>query len=267
MRETSRILKETASPKSEAEIAQLSSGASAAGAAVAAIESVNTRIGRYRWLICALLFFATTINYIDRQVLGILATDESFKHTIGWNEAQYGYINTAFQAAYALGLLLIGNLMDRFGTRKGFSFSITFWSIAAMCHSLARSAFGFGAARFALGLGEAGNFPAAIKTVAEWFPKKERALATGIFNSGSNVGAIFAPLTVPIIAVTWGWQWAFILTGALGFIWLILWLRGYRRPEEDDKLSAAELAFIRSDPAEPAAKIPWARLFPHRQTW
>ena len=156
MRETSRIVKETASPKSEAEIAQLSSGASAAGAAVAAIESVNTRIGRYRWLICALLFFATTINYIDRQVLGILAADESFKHAIGWNEAQYGYVNTAFQAAYALGLLIIGSLMDRFGTRKGFSFAVGFWSVAAMCHALARSAFGFGVTRFSLGLGEAG---------------------------------------------------------------------------------------------------------------
>ena len=136
-----------------------------------------------------------------------------------------------------------------------------------MAHAGARSAFGFGIARIGLGLGEAGNFPASIKTVAEWFPKKERALATGIFNSGTNIGAIFAPLTVPIIAVTWGWQWAFILTGALGFIWLILWLRVYNRPEEDANLSAAELAFIRSDPAEPTTKIPWARLFPHGQTW
>ena len=237
------------------------------GAGLAALETFNARIGRYRWLICALLFFATTINYIDRQVLGILATDESFKHTIGWNEAQYGYINTAFKAAYALGLLLIGNLMDRFGTRKGFSFAITFWSVAAMCHSLARSAFGFGAARFALGLGEAGNFPAAIKTVAEWFPKKERALATGIFNSGSNVGAIAAPLVVPFIAVKYGWQWAFIITGTLGFIWLLCWLMVYRRPEEHPKLSPAELAYIQSDPAEPTTKIPWARLIPHRQTW
>jgi ACS family hexuronate transporter-like MFS transporter len=214
-----------------------------------------------------MLFFATTINYIDRQVLGILATDDNFKHTIGWNEAEYGYVNTAFQAAYALGLLLVGYLMDRFGTRKGFSISITFWSVAAMCHSLARSAFGFGAARFALGLGEAGNFPAAIKTVAEWFPKKERALATGIFNSGSNVGAIVAPLAVPFIAVNYGWQWAFVITGTLGFIWLIFWLKVYRRPEEHPKLSKAELAHIQSDPAEPTAKIPWGRLIPHKQTW
>jgi ACS family hexuronate transporter-like MFS transporter len=224
-------------------------------------------IGRYRWVICALLFFATTINYVDRQVLGILATDESFKHTIGWNDAQYGFIQTAFQAAYAVGLLLVGSLMDRFGTRKGFSFAVGFWSIAAMAHALARSIFGFGVARFALGLGEAGNFPAAIKTVAEWFPKKERALATGIFNSGSNVGAIVGPLAVPFIAVRYGWQWAFILTGMLGFVWLIFWLAIYRRPEEHPKLSQAELAHIQSDPAEPTTKIRWSRLFPHRQTW
>jgi ACS family hexuronate transporter-like MFS transporter len=268
MSDTSRIVKATALPKSEAEVAPpQSAGASATGATVAAFESTGTRIGRYRWVICAMLFFATTINYIDRQVLGILATDETFKHTIGWNEAEYGYVNTAFQAAYALGLLIVGNLMDRFGTRKGFSLAIIFWSVAAMFHSAARSAFGFGIARFALGLGEAGNFPAAIKTVAEWFPKKERAFATGIFNSGSNVGAIIAPLAVPWIAVSYGWQWAFIITGALGFIWLAFWLMTYRRPEEHPKLSPAELAHIQSDPAEPTTKIPWGRLFPHRQTW
>ena len=268
MSDTSRTVKATALPKSESEVAPpQSAGASVTGAAVAAFEGVGQKIGRYRWVICMMLFFATTINYIDRQVLGILATDEAFKQTIGWNEAEYGYVNTAFQAAYALGLLVVGNMMDRFGTRKGFSFAIVFWSIAAMFHAAARSAVGFGVARFALGLGEAGNFPAAIKTVAEWFPKKERALATGIFNSGSNVGAIIAPLAVPWIAVTYGWQWAFIITGALGFIWLAFWLITYRRPEEHPKLSASELAHIQSDPAEPTTKIPWGRLFPHRQTW
>jgi ACS family hexuronate transporter-like MFS transporter len=157
--------------------------------------------------------------------------------------------------------------MDRFGTRKGFSFAIVFWSVAAMCHALARSAFGFGTARFFLGLGEAGNFPASIKTVAEWFPKKERALATGIFNSGSNIGAIVAPLVVPFIAVNYGWQWAFIITGTLGFIWLIFWLLIYRRPEEHPKVQAAELAHIQSDPSEPSTKIPWASLITLRQTW
>jgi ACS family hexuronate transporter-like MFS transporter len=255
-------------PASESDVAPPeSAGASLTGAAVAASEGIIGRVGSYRWVICALLFFATTINYIDRQVLGILATDENFKRTIGWNEAEYGYVTTAFQAAYAIGLLLVGYLMDRFGTRKGFSFAIVFWSIAAMAHALARSALGFGVVRFALGLGEAGNFPASIKTVAEWFPKKERALATGIFNSGSNVGAIMAPLAVPFIAVTYGWQWAFIITGLLGFIWLLFWLMVYRRPEEHPKLSPAELAYIQSDPAEPVTKIPWARLLPHRQTW
>ena len=221
MNDASEIIKASALPKSESEIAPPEeAAASVIGSTVAAVESVSTRIGHYRWVICSLLFFATTINYIDRQVLGILATDQTFKTAIGWNEAQYGYVNTAFQGAYALGLLVVGRLMDRFGTRKGFSFAICFWSVAAMAHALARSAVGFGTARFALGLGEAGNFPASIKTVAEWFPKKERALATGIFNSGSNVGAIAAPLVVPFIAVTYGWQWAFILTGAIGLVWL-----------------------------------------------
>jgi len=268
MSDVSDTIKGANVPKSKSEVSPPQAAASsvvAAGAAV--VEGVAEKIGRYRWIICALLFFATTINYIDRQVLGILATDPHFKTAIGWNEAEYGYVNTAFQAAYALGLLVVGGLMDRFGTRKGFSVAITFWSVAAMLHALARSAFGFGVARFGLGLGEAGNFPASIKTVAEWFPKKERALATGIFNSGSNVGAIVAPLVVPVIAVKYGWQWAFIITGTLGFFWLIAWLLIYRKPEEHPKLSAAELAYIQSDPAEPTTRIPWARLLPHRQTW
>ena len=169
-----------------------------------AVDTTVTTVGKYRWLICALLFFSTTINYIDRQVLGILATDEHFKAQIGWNEAEYGFVNTAFQGAYAIGLLVGGGLMDRFGTRKGFSCSIVLWSLVAMSHALAKSAFGFDVARFALGLIEAGNFPASIKTVAESFPKKERALATGIFNSGLNIGAIAAPLVVPYIAIAYG---------------------------------------------------------------
>lgn len=223
------------------------------------------KIGTYRWRICALLFFATTINYIDRQVLGILAP--VLQESIGWSEIEYSRIVTAFQAAYALGFLLMGSLMDRIGTRKGFSIAVVFWSLAAVGHAFARSVFGFGVARFALGLGEAGNFPGAIKTVAEWFPKKERAFATGIFNSGSNVGAIVTPLAVPFIALTWGWQWAFIITGALGFIWLIFWLMIYREPAEHPKVSKEELAHIQSDPVESTVKIPWLSLFPHRQTW
>lgn len=221
--------------------------------------------GRFRWTICALLFFATTINYIDRQVLSILAPD--LQKSIGWNEIEYGNIVLSFQAAYAVGLLGVGGLMDRLGTRKGFGLAIVFWSAAAIAHAFARSATGFGVARFALGLGEAGNFPAAVKTVAEWFPKKERALATGIFNSGSNVGAIIAPLSVPWIATRLGWEMAFVLTGALGFVWLAFWLALYRRPAEHPAVGRAELAYIQSDPAEPTAKIPWARLLPHPQTW
>jgi ACS family hexuronate transporter-like MFS transporter len=238
-----------------------------AGTFAAAASEIGGAIGRRRWIICALLFFAATINYIDRQVYGIVTTDDTFRATIGWDAVSYGWIQTAFQGAYALGLLVVGGLMDRFGTKRGFSFAMVFWSVAAMAHAAARSAVGFGLARIGLGLGEAGNFPASIKTVAEWFPKKERALATGIFNSGTNIGAIFAPLTVPIIAITWGWQWAFVVTGALGFIWLVLWLWLYQRPEEDQNLTPAEFSYIRSDPQESEAKVPWARLLPYRQTW
>lgn len=229
------------------------------------LNEVGARAGQYRWVICALLFFATTINYLDRQVLGILAP--SLQKELGWSESDYGWITTAFTGAYAVGLLLVGRLMDRLGTRKGFSLAVACWSVAAMAHSLVGSVLGFSAARAALGLSEAGNFPAAIKTVAEWFPKRERALAAGVFNSGSNVGAILAPLVVPFIAVNYGWRWAFVATGAVGFAWLAFWLALYRRPEEHPRLSSAELAYIRSDPAEPMVKTPWARLLRHRQTW
>jgi ACS family hexuronate transporter-like MFS transporter len=212
-----------------------------------------------------LLFFAATINYIDRQVIGILKP--TLQAEIGFNEVEYSWIVFYFQLAYAIGLLLVGRLMDWLGTRTGFSVAIVVWSVAAMAHALARSVFGFSAARFALGLGEAGNFPASIKTVAEWFPKKERAFATGVFNAGTNVGALATPLLVPVIVGLWGWQWAFILTGAIGFIWLIFWLLLYRKPEEHPHLSDSELAYIRSDPPEPETRIPWAKLIPHRQTW
>ena len=229
------------------------------------VETVGERVGRYRWVICGLLFFATTVNYVDRQVLGILSKD--LKTAIGWTEVDYGNIVAAFNAAYAFGLLLAGRLMDRIGTRVGYAAAIVWWSLAAMAHALARTPFGFGIARAALGIGEAGNFPAAIKTVAEWFPKKERAFATGIFNAGSNVGAIVAPLTVPWIAVHLGWRWAFILTGAIGFLWLLFWLPVYRRPDEHPKVSKAELDHIQSDPPDPPAmRVPWLSLIPHRQT-
>jgi ACS family hexuronate transporter-like MFS transporter len=218
-----------------------------------------------RWAICALLFFATTINYIDRQVLGILAPE--LQRVIGWTEVEYGYIVTSFQAAYALGLLLVGRLLDLIGTRHGYALALVLWSLAAMAHALARTPLGFGIARFGLGLAEAGNFPAAIKTVAEWFPRRERALATGIFNAGSNVGAVIAPAIVPWIALTFSWQWAFIVTGAIGFAWLIFWYWLYDAPERSARLSRAELDHIRSDPEEPAVRIPWLRLAAYRQTW
>jgi ACS family hexuronate transporter-like MFS transporter len=221
--------------------------------------------GRLRWLICALLFFATTINYMDRQVIGILAP--YLQHIIGWNDVQYGYIVTAFQAAYALGMLLAGRMIDRVGTRIGYAISIAVWSLSAMGHALANSVAGFIAARFMLGLGESGNFPAAIKTVAEWFPRKERALATGVFNAGCNVGAVLAPLAVPWIYTHWGWRWAFVFTGVFSATWLVAWLLIYRSPQEHPRLSRGELAYIRSDPAEGSAHISWRRLLPHRQTW
>ncbi|HLX45932.1 MAG TPA: MFS transporter [Bryobacteraceae bacterium] len=219
----------------------------------------------YRWRICALLFFATTVNYIDRQVLGVLAPE--LQRVIGWNEIQYGNIVAAFQAAYALGLLGAGRLMDRIGTRLGYTFAIGVWSIATMGHALVQTVLGFGFARFFLGLGESGNFPAAIKTVAEWFPKRERALATGIFNAGTNIGATVAPIVVPWLTVKYGWQSAFIATGALGALWIIPWLLMYRPPEKHPGVSASELALIRSDPPDPETRVPWLRLFPHRQMW
>ena len=231
-------------------------------------EAVNdsvTAIGRRRWLICALIFFASTINYMDRTVLGLLAP--MLQTSIGWNEAQYGYIVAAFQSAYALGLLWMGPLIDRVGSRIGYTIAIAIWSLSAMAHSLARSVTAFVAARVGLGLGESGNFPSAVKAVAEWFPKKERALATGIFNSGTNIGATIAPLTVPWIAVHLGWQYAFLFTGCFSSVWVICWLLIYRRPQDDPKLSASELAYIQSDPVETVASIPWVRLLAHRQTW
>ncbi len=234
--------------------------------AIAASDpAMVTPAGRYRWRICGLLLAATTINYIDRQVLGVLAPE--LQRTFAWSEIEYGYIITAFQGAYAIGLLTAGAVIDRLGTRLGYALAITIWSLAAMSHALVGSVAGFAMARFALGLGEAGNFPAAIKTVAEWFPRRERAFATGIFNSGSNIGAIVAPLTVPIIAVTFGWQAAFLATGILSAAWLVTWWITYRPPEQHPKLTAAELALIRSDPQEATERVPWLQLLRYRQTW
>jgi len=226
---------------------------------------VKIKIGNYRWTICALLFFATTINYVDRAVMGVLAP--TLRSEIGWTNQEYGYISAGFTLAYAIGFLFAGWFIDRVGTRIGYSVYLTIWSLAAAAHALAKTAFGFGIARFGLGIGESGNFPAAIKTVAEWFPKKERALATGIFNAGSNVGAVLAPLLVPWIALTWGWQEAFIFTGLAGLIWVFFWWPIYRKPSEHKRLTKGELEYIESDPPDTPVKIPWIRLFPYRQTW
>jgi len=228
-------------------------------------DSIKTKIGHYRWYIVALLFFATTINYVDRAVLGVLAP--TLRTEIGWTDQEYGYISAAFTLAYAIGFLIAGWFIDKVGTRLGYALYLTIWSLAAAAHALVRTTFGFGLARFALGIGESGNFPAAIKTVAEWFPKKERALATGIFNAGSNVGAIIAPLVVPWLALNWGWQSAFLITGLAGLIWIVFWLPVYRRPVEHKKLSKAELALIESDPPDPPAKISWFKLLTFKQTW
>lgn len=220
-----------------------------------------------RWIICALLFFATTINYIDRQIIGILKP--TLQAELGWSEIDYGNIVFWFQAAYGLGLLACGPVIDRIGSKLGYAGAIAIWSVAAMVHALARTPGGFAMARFALGLGEAANFPAAIKSVAEWFPKKERALAAGILNAGANVGAIATPIVVPVLAIQLGWQAAFIITGLLGFVWLVAWLAFYRKPAEHRSVSASELAYINSDvaPAEDEPRIRWSALFRRRGTW
>ena len=226
------------------------------------------KIGNYRWTVCALIFFATTINYLDRQVIGILKPLLESDLKIG--EVEYGNIVTIFQLFYGFSMLLAGRLIDKFGTKIGYGISVLLWSIAATGHSLAKGVIGFGFWRALLGVSESGNFPAAIKTIAEWFPKKERALATGIFNSGANVGAIVAPLAVPAIVIAWGWQAAFIITGAIGFVWIILWFIFYELPEKKRKLSSGELEFIKSDLDEineSVKPVPWGQLLRYRQTW
>jgi ACS family hexuronate transporter-like MFS transporter len=222
------------------------------------------RLG-WRWTVCALLFVVTTINYVDRQVLSILAP--TLQRELGWSEADYGDIVSWFSFVYAAGFLLAGRLLDRIGVKRGLGLAVVTWSLAAMAHALARTTAGFSAARAGLGLGEAANFPAAVKTVAEWFPRKERALATGIFNAGTNTGAIVAPLLVPWIALTWGWRWAFLLTGTLGLLWVVFWIALYRSPREDPRVTPGELALIESDREPEAERVSWIGLFRHRQTW
>ncbi len=235
------------------------------------VFNVQKTMGKYRWTICGLIFFATTINYLDRQVISLLKSVLS--EELHWNDADYANIEIAFKFFYAFGMLGAGHIIDKLGSKIGYAVSTGLWSIAAVCHAFASSVFGFAVVRSFLGLTESGNFPAAIKATAEWFPKKERALATGIFNSGSNVGAIIAPLTVPFIAVAWGWKWAFILTGVLGFGWLVLWFIFYNVPKKEKRLSAEEFNYIHSDKDETAveelkgARISWAKLLSYKQTW
>jgi len=221
-----------------------------------------------RWFILVLLFAATTILYIDRSALGILAP--SLQDTIGWSEEQYGYINTAFMIAYAVCFLLMGTIVDRIGTKKGYILSISIWALATLAHALAGRWIGFAIARFSLAVGQSGNFPSAIKAVAEWFPKKERALAVGIFNGGANMGTILAPLIIPglVLAVD-DWRIAFLWTLPISLAWIIIWSLRYRKPENHQRISEAELAYINSDSEkeEPAERLPWKTILPHRGAW
>lgn len=224
------------------------------------------RAGYWRWYVCGLLFYATTVNYMDRQVLGLLKP--VITRELGWTESDYGSVVFGFQLAYAIVMPVAGRVIDKLGTKIGYTAAVLVWSSAAMLHALARSTLQFTICRFLLGLGEAANFPAAIKTVADWFPKKERALATGIFNSGSNIGALIAPLTVPVIAAHFGWRSSFLATGILDVIWIVTWLLTYRSPREHRHISAEELAYIESDGGgEPPRKIPYLRLLRERPAW
>jgi ACS family hexuronate transporter-like MFS transporter len=225
-----------------------------------------SKIGRVRWTVCAMLFVATSINYMDRQVIAILKP--TLEHSIGMTEVSYGYIVDAFQISYAIGLLAAGRLIDKLGTRIGYMLVMAVWSVSAMGHALAGTVLEFGAARFCLGLGESGNFPAAIKTVAEWFPKSERSLATGIFNSGANVGAILAPAIVPWVTLRWGWHAAFLSTGIFSMFWILLWYRYYRSPTNHATVTAGELRHIEQEAEEEIGPaMPWRRLLRCRQTW
>jgi len=234
--------------------------------------SIRNTVKNYRWTICGLVFFATTVNYLDRQVISLLKSVLS--EDLQWNDGDYANVEIAFKLAYSFGMLIAGRFVDKLGTKKGYAVATSLWSLAAIGHGFANSTLGFIVARAALGITEAGNFPAAIKATAEWFPKKERALATGIFNSGTNIGAIVAPLTVPFIALAWGWKWAFIITGAIGFIWLVLWQVYYTHPADSKKLSKEEFDYIHSDTedeeiekASKHEKVSWFRLLGYRQTW
>jgi ACS family hexuronate transporter-like MFS transporter len=256
------------------------------------MTDTNKAIGKYRWTICGLLFFATTVNYLDRQVLSLLAP--SLSEEFGWTNSDYANITSVFQFIYAISMLFAGRIIDKLGTKKGYILAIVIWSLGAIMHAYSLpigtafstvmvwvgvgavpvSIAGFMLSRAVLGFGESGNFPAAIKAVAEYFPKKERSLATGIFNSGSNVGAILAPLTVPVIALHYGWELAFILVGAIGFLWIIFWYFLYEIPANQKRLSKAEFDYIHHDcdteveiVDEKAEKVSWIKLLSYKQTW
>jgi ACS family hexuronate transporter-like MFS transporter len=229
------------------------------------VSEVATPRRYYRWVICSLLFAATAINYIDRQTISVLKPHLQGAFT--WSEIDYGDIVFYFQAAYAVSYLVFGRLVDKIGAKAGYAVAMTLWTAAHMAHALATSLGGFMLARAALGIGEAGNFPAGLKVVAEWFPKSERAFAVGVFNAGANVGAIITPLLVPVITLTYGWPAAFIATGMFSVVWLAVWLWIYRRPEQESKLSAEELAFIKSDPPDPPTPVSWRKLLTKKQAW
>ena len=225
----------------------------------------SEKVGRYRWVVVTLLFAAMVINYVDRQTIGLLKADLSKE--FGWNETHYADLVFYFQLAYAVAYLAWGKIMDKIGARWGFGVAFAIWQIAHIAHAAARGFTGFLVVRMGLGVGEAGGFPGGIKAVAEWFPKKERAFATGLFNAGTNIGAIVTPLVVPGIVLAFGWQMAFIVTGVAGLVWLPIWLIVYRRPREAKKLSATELAYIEQDPADPVEKIGWGKLLTKKETW
>lgn len=229
------------------------------------VAAAAQRAGSYRWVICGLLFAATAINYVDRQMLGVLKG--TLHDEIGWTEIGYSDVVFWFQTAYAIGYLGFGKLIDRIGARFGYAVAFVIWTIAHMAHGGVHSVTQFAMVRFGLGLGESGNFPAGVKAVTEWFPAKERALAIGIFNAGANVGAIVTPLIVPILVAAYGWRMAFVITGAASLVWVVAWVAIYRRPSESKRVSASELAYIHSDPADPIAPVPWLSLLGLRETW
>ena len=234
-------------------------------AAQATIAQAGERVGRFRWVIVALLFAATAINYIDRQMIGVLKP--TLSDEFGWSESDFAYIVFWFQLAYAIGYISFGRVVDLLGARLGYAIAIVVWTLSHMAHGFASGVTSFAAARFGLGIGESGNFPAGIRAVTDWFPQRERAFAIGLFNAGANVGAIITPLLVPVLVIAFGWRAAFFLTGLFGIAWLVVWWAVYRHPTEHKRVGRSELAWIQQDPADPAEQIPWTRLLGRRETW